>query len=205
VPSVDQVAAEQEVAEAESLLASGDVDTALAKLGEAVAINPGNDAARYEYLHALLTAGRVADARRAYEPVASKVLQDVRIAACGHWLSACEQAAAGRTVEQLEGALQADKRDFDARFELAQHRFAALRFTQAMDELLEILMRDKAWQDGLARKTFVAVLEVMGRQTARTAERSHPKSTLELAGNQPRVASDTVVDSYRRRLSMVVF
>ncbi len=205
VPSVDQVAAEQEVAEAESLLASGDVDTALAKLGEAVAINPGNDAARYEYLHALLTVGRVADARRAYEPVASKVIPDARIAACGHWLSACERAAAGRAIEQLEGVLLVDKRDFDARFELAQHHFAALRFTQAMDELLEILMRDKAWQDGLARKTFVAVLEVMGRQTAKTAERSLPKSTLELAGNQPRIAADTVVDAYRRRLSMVVF
>ena len=27
-----------------------------------------------------------------------------------------------------------------------------------MDELLEIVMRDKAWNDELARKTYVAIL-----------------------------------------------
>lgn len=30
-----------------------------------------------------------------------------------------------------------------------------------MDELLEIIMRDKAWSDEKARKTYVAILEVM--------------------------------------------
>ena len=205
VPSAEELASTQDVAQAESLLAGGDIDTALEKLGEAVAINPGNDGARGEYLHALLTAGRIAQARRAYDPVASNVVPNARVAACGHWLAACEQAAVGRSPEQLEAALNVDKRDFDARFELAQHRFATHRFTQAMDELLEILMRDKAWRDGLARKTYVAVLEVMGRPVAKTSDSALPRSALELAGNQPRVATDPVADSYRRRLSMVVF
>ncbi|MCX8509702.1 MAG: tetratricopeptide repeat protein, partial [Rhodobacteraceae bacterium] len=48
----------------------------------------------------------------------------------------------GRTIEQLEAALSIDKRDLQARFELAQRHFAAQRFTSAMDDLLEILMRD---------------------------------------------------------------
>ena len=206
VPSVEQVAAQEEIAAAESLLADGDMETALAKLRDAVAIAPGNDAARCDYLHALLSAGRIEEARRAYEPVAAKVIQDARLAACGHWLTACEQAgAAGRSPEQLEAALAIDKRDFDARFELAQHHFAGLGFTAAMDALLEILMRDKGWRDGLARKTYVAILEVMSRPAQRSPEPAGPKSTLEVAGKQTVVASDPVVDSYRRRLSMVVF
>jgi putative thioredoxin len=206
VPSADEVAAEQGVAEAGSLLADGDVDSALEKLGEAVAIDPGNGAARFEYLHALLTVGRVSEARLAYDPVASPVMQDARLAACGHWLSACEHAAVGsRSPEQLEAALTADKRDFEARFELAQHHFATQRFTQAMDELLEILTRDKAWRDGLARKTYVAILEVIRRPIPKASEATPPKGALELAGGQPHIATDPVVDSYRRRLSMVVF
>ena len=205
VPSADHLSAQHELGEAESLLAEGDVDAALEKLQEAVAINPGNDAARYDYLHALLTAGRVADARRAYDPVASKVVQDARIAACGHWLAACEQAATGRSPEQLAAALAADKRDFDARFELAQHHFAEQRFTRAMDELLEILMRDKSWRDGLARKTYVAVLEAMNGPLPKSPQAVAPKSALELAGAQPSLAIDPLLDSYRRRLSMVIF
>ena len=205
LPSAAETAAEVEVAQAESLIAEGDVDAALEKLQEAVAINPGNDAARYDYLRALLGAGHIDEARRAYEPVASTIVQDARIAACGHWLAACEQAASGRTPDQLQAALAADKRDFAARFALAQHHFAAQRFAQAMDELLEILMRDKAWQEGLARKTFVAILEVMSRPAAPTDDAPPRKGTLELAGRSTVPVSDPVVDGYRRRLSMVVF
>ena len=205
VPSVAQVAAEEEIATAELLLADGDIDTALEKLQEAIAINPGNDAARFDYLRALLDAGRIDDARRAYEPVASSVLQDARLNACGHWLTACENAAVGRSTEQLDAVLAADKRDFDARFELAQQHFAAQRFTQSMDELLEILMRDKGWREGLARKTYVAVLTVMSRPNRPSPEREPAMGTLDLAGIKMALPTDSVLDSYRRRLSMVLF
>jgi putative thioredoxin len=210
IPSVEQTAAQQEVMQAESLLAEGDVDSAIQKLQEAVALNPDNEAARYDCLHALLTAGRVTEARSVYEPVANQVIPNARLAACGHWLTAYEyeQSATARPVDQLEANLTANKRDFDARFELAQHHFAAQRFTQAMDELLEILMRDKTWRDAAARKTYVAILEVMRRPalaSAEVAKNAAPKSTINLAGHQPVVPTDPVVDTYRRRLSMVIF
>src|SRR3954470_6521524 len=86
VPSAEEVAAGEEMQEAEELLAEGDTDKALERLQEAVAINPGNDGARYDYLRALLAAGRIEDARRVYEPVAGKMLLDLRLTAAGHWL-----------------------------------------------------------------------------------------------------------------------
>jgi putative thioredoxin len=207
VASEAEVAAEEEVEEAKALLEDGDIDSALEKLQEAVAINPADDAARYDYLRALLTAGRVEEARRAYDPVAQKVMQDQRIAACGHWLHAFEASAAAPPAALLEAQLVDNVRDFDARFALAQHHFAARRFTQTMDELLEILMRDKAWREGLARKTYVAVLELMQepQRAAAAKESSAVKGTLELGGRPATKAADPVVDAYRRRLSMVVF
>ena len=206
VASTERLAAEEDVEEAKALLEDGDVDHALEKMQEAVAINPADDLARGDYLRALLAAGHVAEARRVYDPVASNAVQDMGIAVCGHWLAACEASTVGRSVAELEAALAADKRDFEARFSLAQHHFAARRFTQAMDDLLEILMRDKTWREGLARKTYVAVLEAM-RAPQRTTEKepSVVKGTLELAGKRSVATSDSVVDSYRRRLSMVVF
>jgi len=206
VPSAAEAAAEEEVEEAEALLAGGDTERALERLQEAVAINPGNDSARYDYLRALLADGRVDEARRAYEPVATKVMLDARLAACGRWIDAIDAAAKARPADQLAAAITANKRDFDARFELAQTHFAAQRFTDALDELLEILMRDKTWSDELARKTYVAILELMTRAAPAAAKgEAAAKGTLEVAAKVSVAPADPVVDQYRRRLSMVLF
>ena len=207
VDSPEEVAANEDAAQAGELLAEGNPESALEKLQEAVAIDPGNDGIRYDYLRALLITGRVAEARRAFEPVASKVMLDARLAAAGHWITACEQAPQARTAEALAAAIAADRRDFAARFELAQSHFAAQRFTEAMDELLEIIMRDKAWHDEAARKTYVAILEVMSKPAPPkpAADAAPAKGALEVAGKVNTAPADPVVDQYRRKLSMALF
>jgi len=213
VPSEDALESDADVAEAEALLADGgDIDAALAKLQEAVAIDPANDAARIDYLKLLLTEAafdpaRTAQARAAFEPVASKTLQDARYAAIEHWLKACESAPRARPMAELDAAIATNRRDFEARFERAQTFFAQGQYTQAMDELLEILMRDKAWNQELARKTYVAILELMTRPAAKgDAGAGAAKGTLELTGKAAAApAADPVLDQYRRKLSMALF
>ena len=207
VPSAEEQAAADGVLEAEELLAEGDSETAIDKLQAAVATNPANDAARYDYLRALLAAGRVADARRAFDPVAKNVMLDARLVAAGHWLAAMEAAPSLRGQDALDAAIAANKRDFQARFELAQASFARSEFTQALDALLEIVMRDKAWNDELARKTYVAVLEIMRKPAAAAAKAESPaaKGALEIAGKVVTQPADPVVDAYRRKLSMALF
>ena len=97
---------------------------------------------------------------------------DPRLVAAGHWIAALEAAPQARPHETLAAAIAANKRDFDARFELAQRHFAQSELTQAMDELLEIIMRDKAWKDELARKNYVAILAAhdQGAGAAKAAE-----------------------------------
>ena len=129
---------------------------------------------------------------------------DARFAAVEHWLKACEVAPLARTAEALAAAVAANKRDFEARFEIAQCLLAAGDFTAAMDELLEILMRDKAWNQDLARKTYVAILELMTKPAPKPVA-GESKGTLELTGKAAVPASDPVLDQYRRKLSMVLF
>ena len=96
VPSADDAAADEDIEAAEELLAEGDTESALEKLQAAVATNPANDAARYDYLRALLER-RPASTRhaRAYEPVAGNVMLDPRLAAAGHWLAGLRGRADG--------------------------------------------------------------------------------------------------------------
>jgi putative thioredoxin len=204
VPSAEALEAEEQAEEAEVLVAEGDADAALARLQQAVAIDPANDGARSDYVKLLLEHGKIAQARQAYEPMAGKAPLDARIAALGHWIAAHEKAATARPADALAAAIGANKRDFDARFELAQLHFAAGRYTQAMDELLEIVMRDKAWNQELARKTYVAVLELMSKPAPKAAAQEK-KGTLEVTGKAAAPTGDPVVDQYRRKLSMALF
>ena len=205
VPSADALEAEEDALEAEQLAADGDDEAALAKLSEALAIAPGDDAIRADYVRRLLEVRRVEDARRVYEPLASKVMLDARAGALGWWLEAYEAAERARTPQALADAIAADKRDFAARFELAQTLLAAGQPAEAMDALLEILMRDKAWSDERARKLYVAILELLGKPQPKASQAAEAKGTLELTGKSAAVAGDPLIDSYRRKLSMVLF
>jgi putative thioredoxin len=206
VPSAEEAAADDEAQAGGELLEDGDTEAAIDRLQASLATNPANDAVRYDYLRALLMAGRVAEARAAFEPVASSPVLDNRLAAAGQWIAAMEAAAKARPRDTLQAAIADDKRDFAARYELAQILFAKQEFTAAMDQLLEILMRDKAWNHEAARKAYVAILQIMTKaQTAPKPDAGAQKGALELAGKIVATPADPVVDSYRRKLSMVLF
>ena len=187
-PEQTEDAAEQ--AEAEQQV--GPTLSPLEQLQQDLATNPANDTARKTYVELLLKAGRTADAKLAFEPIAGKALADARIQALADWLSAAQTAPGLPAIAALQASIAANKRDFDARYALAQQHMAAQQWTAALDELLDILMRDKSWSEDRARKTFVNILELMTPTEA-------PKP----APGQPPV-TDPTVESYRRRLSMTV-
>jgi len=163
----------------------------LERLQHAVATDPANDDARFDYVKALLAAGREADARRAFEPVANKTGVSRRIDALGRWLDAIAFARAHPNPADEDAKIAANRRDFEARFNRARLLMADQRWTAAMDELLEILMRDKAWSEDLARKTYIAILEIIEPPKPKVAEGQIPPD-------------DPTVATYRRRLSSVV-
>jgi len=204
LPSEQALEAEADLQVAETLEAAGDVEAALAKLQQAVAIDPANDAARYDYVKLLLENGRAAQARQAFDPVAAKSKTDPRLAAVGLWLDACEHAGKARSPGALEAAIAANRRDFDARYEVAQLAMAGGRFTEAMDALLEIVMRDKEWNGQLARRTYVAILELMTKPAPRQSG-EQAKGALEVTGKTKVASADPVIDQYRRKLSMALF
>jgi putative thioredoxin len=168
-----------------------DAGAALEQMQQALATNPADDALRGQYVKLLLQGGRLDDARCAFEPLAGRLAIDSLASALKEWMDAIDAAAQAPADEALRARIAADRRDFAARFALAQRAMAQRQWTAAMDELLEILMRDKAWGDQAARKAYVAVLELMAPPPQKTAD------------GQPPVV-DPTVESYRRRLSMIV-
>ncbi len=182
---------EEEEPEAEEDAEPLGAEAQLEKLQQAVAIDPSNDDARFDYVKALLLAGREAEARRTFEPMAAKASVSRRADALARWLDAIGFAANHREPADLDARIAANRRDFQARFDRARLLMAQQRWTAAMDELLEILMRDKAWSEDLARKTYIAILEIIEPPKPKVAEGQVPPE-------------DPTVATYRRRLSSVV-
>ena len=195
VPSAEEALAEEEEEQAQEALADGDTDTALEKLQHAVATDPANDDARFDYVKLLLQLGRDDDAKVAFAPVIAKAPTVRRFDALQRWMNAIDFAATSpdktSALAGFDAQIAANKRDFDARFARAQLLMDAQRWTDAMDELLDILMRDKAWNSDLARKTYIAILELIEPPKVKVADGQIPPD-------------DPVVSSYRRRLSSVV-
>jgi putative thioredoxin len=164
-------------------------------LHQTVLKNPDDDDARFDYIRLLLRAGDLDAARVAFAPVIAKASLVQRLGALQRWMDALDFAAdkndLTETVTGFDARIAANKRDFDARFGKAQTLMAAQDWTGAMDELLEILMRDKNWSDELARKTFIAILDIIEPPKVKVADGQIPPA-------------DPTIATYRRRLSSVV-
>jgi putative thioredoxin len=206
VPSEQEQAGRKDASEAHEPLQSGRVEDAIERLKQTMALDPDNDAARADCLRALLGAGRLAEAEDAYRPVTGRsTAPGEELVACGLWLQACK-AASGESDDALLARIRANPKDLDARFLLSQQQFARGRFTDALDELLEILMRDKQWRDGLARRNFLAALQLLRRaeqQAASTAE--PPDAKTGFVAQTARPPRQSIADTYHRRLSMTLF
>ena len=78
----------------------------------------------------------------------------------------------------------------------------------AMEELLEIIMRDKKWADEAPRKTYVALLELLTPPKPKLDPASAGKSAggIELTGKAVTEADPQaqLVSTYRRKLSMAL-
>jgi putative thioredoxin len=223
VPSEGEVAAEAEVHEAEELAAEGQAGGAVDLLLDALEKDPNNDEARYDLIALMLAEGSdtaLEHARLVAEPLRPRTtgpIVEARPAAFVRVLDAVIAVRAqGRPLSALQEAIAANKRDFAARYELASLHLTMGRKHEAMDELLEIIMRDKAWHDESPRKLYIAILETMGKPVpkpaaGRSAANPGPqgaadgKPKLEIAGKAEVPQGDPVIDAYRRKLSMALF
>ena len=167
----------------------------LDKLKADVANDPASESARFELVKALLLADDTDAAKVAFAPVIAQTSLVRRFDSLKRMFDATDFVAAhqGNTSARAEfdAKIALNKRDFDARFDKARWHMAHQEWTAALDELLDILMRDKTWAEDRARKTYIAILDIMEPPKPKVADGQIPPD-------------DPVVATYRRRLSSVI-
>jgi putative thioredoxin len=212
LPSDATLAAQTDAQEAEALLESGDAQAALEKLREALSLNPEDDETRYHLVKLLISEGEFDEAKAALAPKLSQIPLQLRFQALNQWLEALifvsSHEQGGWSIAQFDQLIEKNKRDFDTRFAKARWLIAAGEMEAAMDELLEIIMRDKAWNNEAARKTYVAILELMTPPAPANVDSGQNKTAggIELT-SQNALQADPLLEliaRYRRKLSMAL-
>ncbi len=213
LPGEEQLQAQADAEEAQEHLESGDLESALARMAQALQADPANDELRYDYIKLLIGTGHLDQAAAQLAPALARIPVPLQFEALQQWLNALEFVSSDPRgqwpLEKFDEAIAANKRDFAARFAKARLLMAANAWEAALDELLEIIMRDKKWDDEAPRKTFVAILELLTPPKPKNAGPETPGKTaggIELAGHAT-VEQDeqaALVSAYRRKLSMAL-
>jgi putative thioredoxin len=148
--------------EAEAALAAGDPAGAAAIYAEILTETPDNLAALAGLARSYLEAGEIDKAKATLAQVPEAKRNDAAIAAARAALEVAEQAASLGPVAELEKKVADNPLDYQARFDLALALNSHNQRQEALDQLMEIVRRDRKWNDDGARKQLVQFFEAWG-------------------------------------------
>jgi putative thioredoxin len=164
--------------EAEALLAEGDPAAAAQIYAEVLALDAGNVAALAGLAKCYVTTGAVDQAKQTLAMVPESKRNDAAVKAVQATIDLAEQAQSVGPVEELEQKVAANPLDHQARFDLATALNAMGKRVDATLQLLEIVKRDRKWNDDGARKQLVQFFEAWGGADEATVEGRKRLSTV---------------------------
>ena len=159
-------------------LQKGDVSTAAQLYGQILQDDPGNPKAVAGLARCYLQSGDIDRARKTLQLVRPDGASDEAIRAVQAELALKESAAAAGDLGPLRAKVEADPADLQARFDLALGLDARGAREEAIDQLLEIIRRNRKWNEDAARKQLVTLFEAMGPTDPRTISARRRLSSL---------------------------
>jgi len=149
------------IAMGEQVLAEGDAPRAVNIFRQVQEMAPDDAAVIGGLARALIAGSEVTEARTLLDSVSDEQSKKPEIARARAALEVASAAPAADT-SVLEKRVAANPDDHEARFELASAKMASGDRDMAADALLEIIRRDREWNEGAARKRFLQLLEAQG-------------------------------------------
>jgi putative thioredoxin len=164
--------------EAEAVLAEGDPAGAAAIYAEVLAVDAANIPALAGLARCYVETGAIEQARQTLSIVPESKREDAAVKAVQASIDLLEQASALGPITELEQKVAADPLDHQARFDLATALNAGGKRSEATGHLLEIVKRDRKWNEDGARKQLVQFFEAWGPTDEATVDGRKRLSTI---------------------------
>jgi putative thioredoxin len=151
------------LAEAKAAVEAGDHQQAADLFSQLLNHEPENPDAWAGLIRALMALGQEDQAREALEQVPTKIADHAEIAGARSALMLAEEGRKAKDqLQTYQARLAADPTDMQARYDLATALNASGEREQAADALLEIIRRNRAWNDDAARLQLLKFFEAWG-------------------------------------------
>jgi putative thioredoxin len=150
--------------DAKAALDAGEAEDAMALYREVQTQDPGNPSAIGGMIRAALAGDKLTEAKEMAASLPPELTENAEIASA---ITAIELAEAGDSagsedLSELTNRLAENEDDHQARFDLAVAHYGAGRNEDAVAALLEIVRRDRKWNDDAAREQLVKIFEALG-------------------------------------------
>jgi putative thioredoxin len=178
VPAAGEPNIAEILKEAEMLLTEGDAASAAQVYAEALSFDATNIAALAGLAKCYITTGAVEQAKQTLAMVPESKRNDAAVKAVQAAIDLAEQAKSLGPIAELEQKVAANPLDHQARFDLATALNAGGKRSEATAQLLEIVRRDRKWNDDGARKQLVQFFEAWGGADEATVEGRKRLSTI---------------------------
>jgi putative thioredoxin len=150
------------IAMGEEALEGGDIERALSVFGQLIEMAPDDAEVIGGLARAMVKAGQPDEADALLSQLPPEKAKEAPIARAQAAIALARDAAPVDDLGPLRGRVAANPDDHEARFELAGALMAADDRDGAADNLLEIIARDRDWNEGAARQRLLKLLEVVG-------------------------------------------
>ena len=178
VPAAGEPNVAEILAEAEAVLAEGDPAGAAQIYAEVLAHDSTNIAALAGLAKCYVTTGAIEQAKQTIGMVPESKRNDAAVKAVQAAIELAEQAKSVGPIDELEQKVAANPLDHQARFDLATALNGQGKRAEAADQLLQIVKRDRKWNDDGARRQLVQLFEAWGGADEATIEGRKKLSTV---------------------------
>ncbi|WP_105430694.1 thioredoxin [Neorhizobium sp. T6_25] len=162
-PGADQAAEiEAALAEAETLLAGGEIQEAAQLYGAVLQADPENAKAAAGMMQCLIAMGETARASQMLASLPEELAKEPAIQAVAKKLEQIDEARKLGDPVALEHQLDANPDDHDARLKLAKILNVQGERDKAAEHLLTIMRKDRTFDDDGARRQLLAFFDVWG-------------------------------------------
>lgn len=143
---------------------AGEKEQALQEMQQIILDDKENMQNRVRFAEILIQEERYDDARQLLDSLSVDIQMTPEVSALYSKLELAETLAGSDDIETLEKRIDTDPKDSEARYQLSARYAAEGRHDEAMQQLLEIVKRDRAYNDDAGRKGLLRMFELLGNQ-----------------------------------------
>ena len=142
----------------------GDEAAAIEHAKKSIALDPSNDSARLLYGQLLMSGGEPAAAQAQFDALSAQAKAEPQVAELIAQAAQAVEAAKPPTPHALLDKVVGDPGDLSARLALAEYYIEYKEWPLAFEHLLEIVQRDRGFQDDIGRRRMVEVFDLAASQ-----------------------------------------